>query len=78
MATAVTVSPTFGNAQATRKQSSWSNLLVGAAMNLFQGHDLLIMHCLRARLTGGSNFPGSTNGGPENTCMLVMQEERGT
>ncbi|KAH7245652.1 mitochondrial DNA replication protein [Fusarium tricinctum] len=34
--TAATISPVLGQIQSTRKPVSWSNLLVGAAMNLFQ------------------------------------------
>jgi hypothetical protein len=39
--TAATTSPVLGQIQSTRKPVSWSNLLVGAAMNLFQGQSSL-------------------------------------
>ncbi|RSL38482.1 hypothetical protein CEP53_014834 [Fusarium sp. AF-6] len=37
MAVTVTASPIFGQTHSTRKPISWSNLVVGASMNLFQG-----------------------------------------
>lgn len=35
--TAAIISPALGHTQSARKPVSWSNLLVGASMNLFQG-----------------------------------------